>query len=152
AAVVGLRLHEGLRAGGCVASALATFLPRIPLAPTVRASLDELRLGDRAELSRRGRGLRRPVPRPRAAVAGPAPAGGGVVQERDARESRLLPHGAAVQPGADADPPAALVEHAECLGLQALQAIRHVRPVELRLARGGAATPDLAADDHLDIR
>ncbi len=41
----------------------------------------------------------------------------------------------AVQPGADADPPAALVEHAECLGLQALQAVRHVRPVELRLAR-----------------
>ena len=36
----------------------------------------------------------------------PASAGRGVVQERDARKGGLLPHGAAVQPGADADPAA----------------------------------------------
>ena len=42
----------------------------------------------------------------------------------------------AVQPRADADPAAALVEHAEYLGLQAVQAVWDLRPFELRLRSG----------------
>ena len=53
---------------------------------------------------------------------------------------------------ADADPAAALVEHAECLGLQAVQAVWDLRPFELRCTRGRADSPDLAADDHADLR
>ena len=50
-----------------------------------------------------------------------------------------------------ADPAAALVEHAERLGLQALQAVRHLRPVELRRARRRAGASDLAADDDAHL-
>ena len=137
---------------GAEHAAVAAVVAGIPLAAALRAPLDELRPGDRADLSGRRGGLRRDLPRTRAADARPAPAGGGVVQERDAGEGRLLPHGAAVQPGADADPAAPLVEHAERLGLQAVQAVRHLRPLELRCARGRADSPDLAADDHADLR
>ena len=103
-------------------------------------------------LSRRRRGLRRDLPRTRTPVARPAPAGGGLVQERGARKSGLLSHGTAVQPGTHADPAALVVGDSEHLGLQALQAVRHVRAIELRFARRRADPPHLAADDHPDLR
>src|SRR5262245_34372698 len=86
APVVGVRLHEGVRAGGSSAPAIAPFVPGVPLAAALRASVDELCARDRAVLPRRGGSLRRFVPGARAADARPAPAIGGVVQERDARE------------------------------------------------------------------
>ena len=64
AAVVGLPLHEGVRAGGGGASAVAPLVPGVPLATALRTPLDELCPGDRADVPRRRRGLRRALPRP----------------------------------------------------------------------------------------
>ena len=69
-------------------------------------------------LSGRRGGLRRNLPSTRAADAQPASAGRGLVQERDAGKGRLLPDGAAIQPGTDADSPAPLVGHPQYLGLK----------------------------------
>ena len=51
-----------------------------------------------------------------------------------------------------AGPAAPLVEHAERLGVQAGQAVRHVRPDQLRRPRRRVAPPDLAPDDDPDLR
>ena len=136
AAVLGLPVHEGVRPGRCARirrlrrSLLEFPWPRLYEHPWMNCALA-------IERTYRGEegvfvGLFRA---PEQQTLGQLQEARGLVQERDAGEGRLLPHGAAVQPGADADPAAALVEHAEHLGLQALQAVRHVRPVELRLAR-----------------
>ena len=82
----------------------------------------------------------------------PAPAGRLVVQERVAGKSRLLSHGLAIQPCPHAVAAATLVEHAEYLGLQAVQAVRHLRFIELRRTRSRANSPHLAAHDHPDLR
>ncbi len=54
--------------------------------------------------------------------------------KNECRKSGLLSHGTALQPGTHADPPALVVGDSERLGLQALQAVRHVRAIELRFA------------------
>src|SRR5205823_13822089 len=65
---VGLCVHEGVRLGRCGARAAAAVAAGVPLAPGVRAPLDELRTGHRTGLSGRGWSLRRTLPRPRAAA------------------------------------------------------------------------------------
>src|SRR5262245_48192865 len=104
--LVGLSLHEGVRPGRCGTRSLAAIAAGISLAAGVRAPLDELRAGHRTDLSGGEWRLRRTLSRPRASIVNPASAGGGLVQERGPGEGRLLPHGAAVQSGADPDPAA----------------------------------------------
>ena len=59
AALVVMPVHEGLRLGRQGARPLAAIVARIPLAAVVRAPMDELLPGDRADLSRGRGGLRR---------------------------------------------------------------------------------------------
>ena len=63
ATVLGGRVYEGVRPGRRRTPALAAVAAGVPLASALRASLDELRPGHRADLSRRGRRLRRDLPR-----------------------------------------------------------------------------------------
>ena len=49
-------------------------------------------------------------------------------------------------------PAAPLVEHAEHLRAQAVQAVRDLRSDQLRRARRRVAAPDLTADDDADLR
>ncbi len=67
AAVVVVHLHEGLRAGRRRKRAVAAIAAGISLAAALRAPLDELRDGDRTDVSRRRGGLRRDLPGTRAA-------------------------------------------------------------------------------------
>ena len=152
APVVGGPVHEGLRPGGRRPSPLASGAAGIPLAEALRAPLDELRAGDRAVVPGGAGGVRRPLPGTRAADARPAPGGVGLLQEPAGGGRGRLSQGDVRQPRAGAGAPAALVEHAPHLGLQAGQAVRDVRPDQLRGARGRVAPPDLPADDDHDLR
>ena len=74
-----------------------------------------------------------------------------MVQERDAGEGRLLPHGAAVQPGADAAPPPLWWGTLNISGYK--RASGSARSACRATGAGcRAAPPDLAADDDADLR
>ena len=87
----------------------------------------------------------------RSAIDRAAPGGARFLQERAARKRRLLPPGDPLRPGADADPKVPVVVDAERLRVQAGQAVRDVRTVELRGIRRREPAPDLALDDDDDL-
>ena len=112
-ALVGLPFHEGLCPGRRPERPVAQVLSRVPLAPPLRAPLDELRPGHRADLPRRGGGLRRHLPGSGAAEPGPDPGRPVLVQERAAGTDRLLPPGPSLQSRAHAGAAHVLVGHAQ---------------------------------------
>ena len=133
AAVVGGALHEGVRAGGRGPPALRRALLQFPWArlyehPWMNCALaiERSYQGEPGVFVGLFRAPEQPDDRPAPGgpelVQAPAAGAGRASTARRLRFSRV-PH---------ADPPALLVEHAERLGLQAGQAVRHVRADELR--------------------
>ncbi len=146
-------LHEGLRPRRGRPSAAATGVADLPPPPPLRASLDDLRPGDRARLSRRGGHLRRPLPHPGAAEPDGAGRVAAMVQEHARRGDRPVPPDPARERRPSAHPPVPVVEHAGGVGPEARQAVRDVRPFFLRVTRCRVAAPDVSPDvDNAHLR
>src|SRR5206468_3641711 len=98
-ALMGGDLHEGVCPRGSRSPAAPKSPHAVSLATVVRTSVDELRSGDRTNVSGRTRRLCRAFPRSGEAVDRSDPGGAELLQASAAGKGRCLPPGVAGQPG-----------------------------------------------------